>query len=322
MNLTSKTLAHAQLAVRAAARQFLFDPNIKLIDFGFPLRDGARDESDLAVRIHVREKLSGSALENATEQGRTQMIPATIGGFRTDVPEGNYHLHWRSAWRRTQTNVRAQRVEVMRGGISISDEHHNTYATLGGAVVDRASGEAMLLSNWHVLVGSWWAKRGQRIYQAGRGDGGSYVDTVATLDRDAMASNLDAAVAKLDGSRAIMNEQYGLGKVTGVVAPQLGMSVVKSGRRTGITSGLVTAVEGVAKMRYDNRDRIIRNVVTIEPANGVTEVSAGGDSGSWWLEVNTRAAVGLHFAGSDAPERALANDMSAVLNALNLELMI
>ena len=322
MSMNNKNLAHAQLAVREAARQFLFDPNVKLIDFGFPLRAGALDESEFAVRIHVRQKLSGAALESATARGRTRPIPAAIGGFKTDVPEGNYRLHWRSNWRPTQTNARARRMETLRGGISISDEYRNTYATLGGIVRDRASGEAMLLSNWHVLVGSWWAKPGQRIYQAGRGDGGTYLDTVATLTRDAMAYDLDAAVAKLQGNRALMNEQYNLGGVTGVAQPQLGMTVVKSGRRSGITYGRVTALEGVAKMRYDNVERIIRNVFTIDSWDGFAEVSAGGDSGSWWLDANTMAAVGLHFAGSDAPERALANNMSAVLNALKVEVAL
>ena len=33
-------------------------------------------------------------------------------------------------------------------------------------------------------------------------------------------------------------------------------------------------------------------------------------------------AVGLHFAGSDFPERALALDMQSVLDALNVDLAI
>jgi len=209
--------------------------------------------------------------------------------------------------------------DPLRGGISISDEYHNAAGTLGGMVIDRLTGETMLLSNWHVLVADWGARTGQRIYQPGRLDGGVAVDTIATLTRDAMAANLDAAVATLNGDRRLINDQLDLGPVTGVGRAELGMELVKSGRSSGVTHGIVTAVEGTAKLRYGLLERIIRNVVTIEP-RGFGEVSAPGDSGSWWLDPATMRAIGLHFAGSDFPERGLAIDMPTVLDVLNVDI--
>ena len=50
------------------------------------------------------------------------------------------------------------------------------------------------------------------------------------------------------------------------------------------------------------------------------EVSRPGDSGSVWLAGDDREAVGLHFAGGDAPERGLAIDIATVLTALDVEL--
>jgi endonuclease G len=137
-----------------------------------------------------------------------------------------------------------------------------------------------------------------------------------------MSVNLDAAVAALNGSRRLINDQLNLGPVAGVGQAQLDMEVVKSGRRTGITYGRVTAIEGTARMSYDGLDRIVRNIVTIEPRRPYDEVSAGGDSGSWWLDVENMRAIGLHFAGSDSPERALAHDMPSVLEALNVAIAI
>jgi endonuclease G len=56
------------------------------------------------------------------------------------------------------------------------------------------------------------------------------------------------------------------------------------------------------------------------PTQG-TEVSRGGDSGSWWLEDETNQAVALHFAGYDYPvETALAIAMPPVLAVLNVEI--
>ena len=59
--------------------------------------------------------------------------------------------------------------------------------------------------------------------------------------------------------------------------------------------------------------------MTISPLRD-DEVSRPGDSSSLWLARETRHAVGLHFAGSDVPERALAIDIQSVLTALDVDL--
>lgn len=209
----------------------------------------------------------------------------------------------------------------MRGGLSISDEFRVAYGTLGGKVYDRTTGAEMILSNWHVLAGDWRARRGQLIYQPGRLDGGTFANVSAYLARDAMGVNLDAAVATLTGRRRLLNEQLGLGPVTGARNAQLGDQVVKSGRSSYITYGRIVEINSIARMRYGYLERLIRDVIIIDRVNG-GEVSRPGDSGSWWLNLATRQAVGLHFAGSDMPERALALNMPSVLDALNVEIRI
>ena len=316
------TMARARLALREAAQGWLFDPNVTLVDFGYPIHDGLLAQDELAIRIHVKEKLSGFALEDASETGLTRPIPDHIGEFPTDVPQGTYRPNqWWSSGRQPRTDPRAARANPLLGGISISDEYHNTYGTLGGKVIDRTTGAEMLLSNWHVLVGDWWPRPHRSIFQPGRLDGGTYGDVVATLARDAMDANLDAAVAVLNGQRPCINYQFEMGPVGGVGDAYLGMEVVKSGRTTHITRGRVAALAGVAKIPYAGLDRIIRNVVTIEPHSPFEDVSAGGDSGSWWLSADSVQAIGLHFAGSNQPERALAIDMRSVLDALNVEIV-
>lgn len=326
MYIDKMTMAYARQALRQAARDFLFTPNINLIDFGYPEREGKIVAGELSIRLHVDRQLSGLALESAIKTGQTKPIPSTIGGFPTDVPEGHYRPHqwwWGGwwGWQRPKTDPRAQRADPLRGGMSISDERHNGYGTLGGMVIDRDTGQEMIVSNWHVLAADWIARPGQRIFQPGRLDGGLAADTVATLARDAMGASLDAAVATLNGSRPLINDQLDLGPVQGVRRAHLGMEVVKSGRRSGITYGEVTAIEGVAKIRYSGLDRVIRQVITIEPRRAGDEISAPGDSGSCWLDVNTMDAVGLHFAGSNEPERGLALDMLSVLDALNVKMV-
>jgi endonuclease G len=333
MEFDSMTLARARLALREAALSHLSDPNVGLIDFGLRVRDKQIVEDEAAIRFHVYRRYERLALEAAIESGETHSDlsqPISVGGFRfeTNVIEATYQPHqlwWSRRGRRSQprpADPRTSRQETLRGGISISDEFHHTYGTLGALVVDRASGDRMILSNWHVLVADWRARAGQGIFQPGTLDGGGGADVVARLTRDAMSANLDAAVATLTGDRQLINDQLDLGPVAGLAEARPGMEVVKSGRRTGVTYGRVTGVEGIARINYGPLDRIIRHVVTIDPRVGDEEVSGPGDSGSLWLEASTMQAVGLHFAGSNNPERGLALDIEAVLNSLNVALVI
>jgi endonuclease G len=321
-------MARARLAMREAIGGWLFDPNVTLIGLGWREHEGQYDEGDLRLRIHVREKLKGFELEAATEAGLTRKIPSSIGGFLTDVPENVYGLHRWGGWGgwggwgwRPQANPRAVRATPLRGGISIGNAWQYNYGTLGALVADRDTGDLMCLSNWHVLVGDWRARRGQRIYQPGRGDGGTRDDTIATLTRDAMSANLDAAVATLTGSRSVINDQLDLGPVRGVRRPELGMELVKSGRQTEVTYGRVVDVEATTALSYAGLTRVIRGVTVIEQRRAGEEVSAGGDSGSVWLDNASKQAVGLHFAGSNRPEQALAIDIALVLDALNVRLV-
>jgi hypothetical protein len=311
-------LARARLAVAVAVRQhMLVDENVTAVDFGLPLHRGVIAEDERAIRVHVRRKLPLTALEAAG----VAPVAARIHEFATDVVEGTYrtNLWWGSVGAHPGADPRLGRADPLRGGISISDSRHNVAGTLGAKVTDRATGNVMILSNWHVLVGDWAARTNQPILQPGRLDGGTGADTVAGLTRDAMSRDLDAAVATLDGDRRLVNDQLGVGRVRGLARAALGIKVAKSGRSSRVTSGQVTGLEGVTRLTYAGVQRLIRQVIAIDPA-GSGEVSRAGDSGALWLEYPERNGVGLHFAGSDTPERALALDLGAVLAALDVDL--
>jgi hypothetical protein len=317
--LEDEITGEVRLALRLAVRDYLFpDDNVTAVDFGLPEHDGEIAADERAVRVHVRRKLPVEVLEAAG----VPIVKREILDFQTDVLEGTYRpqLWWQpsfGAW--PQADPRTSRADPLCGGVSISDSRHYAAGTLGTRVVDRTTGAEMILSNWHVLVADWAGRPGQPILQPGRLDGGTAVNTVAGLTRDAMASNLDAAVATLTGNRRIVNDQLGLGPITGVTAATHGLRLVKSGRTSGITRGVVTGLSGVAQIAYAGIPRTIRHVITIDPVLG-GEVSRPGDSGSIWLVDTGRQAVGLHFAGGDAPERGLAIDITTVLNALDVEL--
>ncbi len=186
-----------------------------------------------------------------------------------------------------------------------------------GAFVATEDGDA-ILSNSHVLALSGNGRRGDRIYQPGRGDTqilqsqhdiGSLVDF--SVLADAGSNLVDYAIARLDGVEHAGNivpvaanvppELIGL-PFTGVVAPeQLGPEpmVAKIGRTTGYVLGKLTAVSlddvpvfvpGIGNVRFDD-------VLEVTWFGTRFPFSLGGDSGSVVFAPACRSAIGLHFAG-------------------------
>jgi hypothetical protein len=311
----------AKRALNRAILLHLFDPNVSLIDLGLRIYDtqGYKIADEFCVRVHLRCKLFGERFEAfAARYPERVIIPERIG-FPVDIPQADYQIQWWPwwSWKPTPSGHRSRLFNPVQGGISISNALENGYATLGGGVFDRKTGREMILSNWHVLAG-WYAQRGLAIYQPGRWHGGHSNHTVAHLERHALDQKIDAAVAELANTRQLINDQLGLGPVTGVGNPAVGMRVTKSGCGSGVTKGIITGIGGSKAHYYDGIPRVISHKVHIAQVPEGGQVSRKGDSGAWWLEAGTNKAVALHFAGSDFPEYGLAIAMPQVLDALSV----
>jgi hypothetical protein len=318
--MDSSTLRAASYARQVATAHYLSNPRVTLIDIGYRLKDGV-STGELAIRVHVREKPAAAVFEALSLAAPALVIDKTKIPFPlVDIVEASYPLQW-NWWAPPPSEPRAQSFNPLKGGISISSEWLYGYGTLGGIVEDRQTRDKMILSNWHVLAGSEYAMPGLRIFQPAYGDGGTRQNTVATLERHAFQEGIDAAVARLNGTRDWSIEQVGLGAVTGSTAPQLGMRVAKSGRASQVTYGIIDGIEGDYPIYYGGLLHRIHFVQRIVPQPAFDEVSRGGDSGSWWLEQSTRRAAALHFAGQDDPEAALAIAMPQVLDALGVDIV-
>ena len=303
-----------------AAALFLHNPRITLIDLGWKVRDGELTD-ELAVRFHVRKKPIGPTYEAFAVQHPELVLPSESElGFPVDYIEATYNSQLWGSFSPAPTFQRDQICNPLQGGISISNEWEYGYGTLGGLVKDRATGDKMILSAWHVLAYSAYTRPGLRIFQPGLGDGGTSNNTVARFTRHAMNQGIDAAVAKLEGDRSAINEEYEIGSVTGTIEPMMDMPLVKSGRASQVTQGIITGVEGERPIWYGGFRRKIRHIVHIMQTPEAGEVSRGGDSGSWWLDFVTHKAAALHIAGENDPEYALAISMPRVLDALGVEL--
>lgn len=126
-------------------------------------------------------------------------------------------------------------------------------------------------------------------------------------------NSVDAAVARPDVQEDVGSAVIEVGNLTGTREPLLGMSVRKSGRTTGLTTGEIVVVEATVTVGYGptRRAKFRGQIVT-------TAMSAAGDSGSALVAEDSNEAVGLLYAGSD--QVSLHNPIEDVLQALDLEL--
>lgn len=161
-------------------------------------------------------------------------------------------------------------------------------------------------------------------------------------------SNVDAAIALLNGSRGIdlnvLDAQSddrnnnlpidgGVGGTAsmnrsdnadrGIEDPQVGNVVFKSGARGGTTRGVVDDVTFDQDVDQNDGTTVhYTDQVLIVPLPSPNDqpLSQGGDSGSVWVDLISRRPVALNFAGptDDSGDHALANPIRDVVQLLNI----
>lgn len=266
----------------------------------------------LAVRIQHRDLIGSSKLAGIEKAARNEVDVSYVGELtkQAELPSSPH------------------RMRPVRPGTS-AGHYEITAGTLGAFVSVDGSDQPHLLSNNHVLADENRGAVGDEILQPGVLDGGqSGTDRIASLQRfvalDAAGVNYaDAAIAALDDGvefEASIEEIA----TTGAITPADDVErVVKRGRTTGLTHGLVTAIEvdnvvarfSTGNLRFDNQIEIA--------GAGMTVFSRGGDSGSLIVDESSGDAVGLLFAGSDqgGPQGTgvtYANPLDAVFQRLSV----
>ena len=309
--IREEELAAAEKVLNRVRDEWLQRPGVTGIDLGFKWSEGHMTQT-LAIRVHVSEKKLPKDLDPS------HLFPKELDGIPVDILQAKYGLlpapeasqielsgmgHVRSA---------APTATTVPLGSSIGNQY-TTAGTLGAKVIDLDSGDEMILSNWHVLAGSTQAIVGQSIWQPGQLDGGTADDTIANLSRWIIGP-YDAAVARLNGRKAVSTRTIAGRPIEQMTTPLPGMIVWKYGRTTGLTEGIIDGAKGNVPLYYPQLQStvLLQDVFRILPVGGNTqEITMPGDSGSVWVDKATGKAVGLHCAGEtgDQPEYALAHDI-------------
>ncbi len=222
--------------------------------------------------------------------------------------------------------------------LEINGDAYCYTGTLGGLVEDTFNPTVRYaLSNNHVLARENAASIGEAIIQPGLLDqskcalGADYgADVVAHLSNFVPLNlksvpvgkpnnTVDAAIAELvPGTMSETGEILDIGLLDPVPATAaIGMPVTKSGRTTGQTHGMVSAVDVSIAVQYSNGFGLFKKQIRISGLNGQAFIRPG-DSGALLLTDTTEPpqALGLLFAGGEFD--AFANPIDAVLGALGV----
>src|SRR5215510_6743955 len=193
--------------------------------------------------------------------------------------------------------------------------------TLGALVTDGTT--SYVLSNNHVLGLSGKANVGDDISQPGRIDNNCQTPPIVadfTIAAPLGPSNVDAAIAQLrPGAMDANGTILDIGIPSSVVmSPSVGLSVAKSGRTTGFTTGTIASINTSVNVQYQascgQGKKFVVSYTNQVVINSST-FSAGGDSGSLIVTALNHQPVALLFAGSSTT--TIGNPIGDVLTQLS-----
>lgn len=258
---------------------------VKHVGIGYAMTGGVMHD-ELSIIAYVDKKYP---LEELNEN---EIIPKEINGINIDI----------MTYDPIQHTDPYSRFGQLCGGINIGNARLSGGGTLGCILQRNGTGVLVGLTNWHVIKN----KRGNTndaIVQPAWNSNTPEFSIGSLLNWD---KALDCAIFTVH-TRPIdtLNHINGMqGRILHIVAPHVGMAVMKSGARTGITYGIIQSIRGQEAVIVPNPNR---------PQRPDGEISIVGDSGSLWLrDDNSLSAVALHWGGSRTAHIAYANSMEAI----------
>ncbi len=226
-----------------------------------------------------------------------------------------------------------KRVRPVVGGLEIQPRGADFVGTLGCFVKGSSNRDDTIyaLSNNHVMADTNRLPVGTEIVQPHSNADrdvfamlSDFVPIILPTPQDPVPGHnrIDAAIAAVtDTSLVSTGKILGIGNYNPVLkSPVPGMEVTKSGRTTGVTTGIVSAI-GVnnVQINYGEEQSPIVAVFdgTVQIAgDGSAPFSMPGDSGSAIVEQSSGHPVALLFAGDDNSTTAC--DLTAVCARFNV----
>ncbi len=320
--------------LRSARRELLRRRNVVAVGVGYKTVQGKKTDQ-LALICSVEVKAAKVSLTAA------EMIPERVQGIPTDVNSTGVIFAQQS---------RTERHRPAPGGVSIG--HYLITAGTLGCLVKKNNTIYILSNNHVLANSNEASVGDPILQPGPYDGGTQQNDTIARLSEfvpinftsgtipcpigSAVASVLnglaaavgsstrlqaaavaqenlvDCAIAQPINPSDVTAQILEIGTITGVAEGTLGMSVKKSGRTTGLTTGSIQQIDVTASVSYGSN-----KVATFSDQLMAGAMSQGGDSGSAVLDDQNRL-VGLLFAGSNTS--TIINRIQNVFTALGVTL--
>ncbi len=284
---------------------------------------------DQSVRIFVDHKLPLSDLLSS------ERIPKTFDGLPVDVVESpraylsqNLAEDLAGIFRQFQP-YRKRRIRRLKAGLSVGRYQDRT-GTLSYFCFsdDTPTRRPCVLTNAHLLGCFSGGGLGESLFQPGQEDGGCKLeDAIAKVFRHVPISTEEGVPNLVDAGLSELNEEveydsviHKVGAINGKSLAQEGLRVIKHGRTTGLTKGIVTEVDLDILVSIDqtlSAQALFTNQISIKKI-GRRSFSRQGDSGALVLDESSGNAVGLLFATSET--FSYANHLHNVEAALGISI--
>ncbi|NEJ17756.1 DNA/RNA non-specific endonuclease [Rhizobium leguminosarum] len=322
----SPTIEVMERFIRAKGSEYLARPNVNSIGIGYKTIDGKRTDT-LSIQFSVDKKVAEPQALGSEPIPEVVVFEGVT--LPTDVVQRSFEPHYVLV-QSFEKDPRKQRVDKLIAGVSVGNPKTSA-GTLGAIVGDQQTGNPVMLSNWHVF-NTPTGVIGDPIVQPGSyDDNRTELNRVGALLRSHLGAAGDCAIATIE-ARGFDPTILDIGERVGRIGKaELDDKVIKSGRTTGVTRGVVTRVSTLTQLNYGGG--VVAEIGGFEighdpnhpaPSN---EISKGGDSGSCWMAIDehgnpTDVMLGLHFGGDgdgDDGEYALASQAHSVFEKLEIE---
>ncbi|QDT19664.1 hypothetical protein HG66A1_14320 [Gimesia chilikensis] len=287
---------------------------------GYRTRHGV-PTGEVALKVYIdRKAMRASSLTS-------KRVPAEMEGIPVDVEEVGGDIVPMAGFQQMYPRPVPCGVSICNFDAD-SRANQRSSGTLG-CLVELEDGRLCALSNHHVLSPAGKAQEGDRVIQPGSLDGGmgNQIIGLYTDFRDGRPafSAGGSGAHKVDAAVAFTN--FDLVKPKHVnfevnpepLMPQLGMTVIKNGRTTGATMGVITAIGLRTSIMYPGSGRVSFTGQIMIQGLGNNAFSMAGDSGSLICCAMTKRPVALLFAGSLANSYTLANPIQAVMQEVGIK---
>lgn len=334
----SANLQDVRQLLAEAKKELMQKPNVVATGIGYKIVNG-KPTKDLALICSVDTKKAKKALIES------ELIPATIQNIPTDVyPTGIIYAQQdpTGKFRPAPGGVSIGHVDITAGTLGCLVQKNGVEYILSNNHVLANSNEGEIGD--HIVQpgptdgGSYPEDRIAELSEFIKinfegGNGGStcsiangtagFLNALAAIlgsktrlqsrklsETQAEDNLVDCAIAKPLEKDFVKNEILNIGKIAGIAEGALGMSVKKSGRTTGLTTGTITQIDVTVSVSYGSN-----KTATFVDQLMAGNMSAGGDSGSAVLDTDNNI-VGLLFAGSSSS--TIFNRIQNVFSALNV----